>query len=205
LPICCVRRVYKYGARRRPLHERFISSSPHYYAAAVFPIPSPTCHRCRENRLRSLRLQASLYGVGGVSVFWEAPSRLLAGRLLPTTPGVRRSPSTGFFFFFLRADNPTVTMSILSVLFGFISFLLLALDSVNLVQTVVLVSIHICVIHALLSELIYASLNCFYFEQNPPLPRTAHERRPRTRAACPAPRLCLAQTLATPVFAPCDS
>jgi len=34
-------------------------------------------------------------------------------------------------------------MSILSLLFGFISFLLLALDSVNLIQIVVLVSIYI--------------------------------------------------------------
>jgi len=140
-----VRRVYKYGARRRPLYRRFISLSPHYCAAAVFSIPSPTCHRCRESRLRSLRLLASLHGVGGVSGFWEAPSRLLAGRLLPTTPGVRRSPST-VFLFLLCADNPTVRMSILSVLFGFISFLLLALDSMNLIQIVVLVSIHISVI-----------------------------------------------------------
>ena len=38
-------------------------------------------------------------------------------------------------------------MSILSLLFGFISFLLLALDPVNLIQIVVLVSIHISVIH----------------------------------------------------------
>jgi len=129
--------------------ERFISSSPHYCAAAVFPIPSPACHRCRESRLRSLRLLASLHGVGGVSGFWEVPSRLLAGRLRPTTPGVRRSPSTVFLFFlfFLRADNPTVRMSILSLLFGFISFLLLALDLVNLIQIVVLVLIHISVIH----------------------------------------------------------
>jgi len=82
----------------------------------------------------------------GVSGFWEAPSRLLAGRLLPTTPGVRQSPST-IFFFLLRADNPTVRMSILSLLFGFISFMLLALDPVNLIQIVVLVSIHISVIH----------------------------------------------------------
>ena len=52
-----------------------------------------------------------------------------------------------FFFFFLHADNPTVRMSILSLLFGFISFLLLALDPVNLIQIVVLVSIHISVIH----------------------------------------------------------
>ena len=139
-------RVYKYGARLRPLHLRFISSSPHYCAAASFPIPSPTCHRCWESRLWSLRLLASLHGVGGVLGFWEAPLRLLAGRLLPTTPGVRRSPST-FFFFFLHADNPIVRMSILSVLFGFISFLLLALDSMNLIQIVVLVSIHISVIH----------------------------------------------------------
>jgi len=168
LLICYVRRVYKYGVRRRPLYRRFISSSPHYCAAAVFPIPSPTCHRCRESRLRSLRLLASLHGVGGVSGFWEAPSRLLAGRLLPTTPGVRRSPSTVFFFFFLRGDNPTVKMSILSLLFGFISFLLLALDPVNLIQIVVLVSIHISVIIFLLSELIYASLNCFYFQQELP-------------------------------------
>ena len=43
LPICYVRRVYKYRARRRPLYLRFISSSPHYCAAAVFSIPSPTC------------------------------------------------------------------------------------------------------------------------------------------------------------------
>jgi len=169
LLICYVRRVYKYGVRRRPLYRRFISSSPHYCAAAVFPIPSPTCHRCRESRLRSLRLLASLHGVGGVSGFWEAPSRLLAGRLLPTTPGVRRSLSTVFFFFFfLRGDNPTVKMSILSLLFGFISFLLLALDPVNLIQIVVLVSIHISVIIFLLSELIYASLNCFYFQQELP-------------------------------------
>ena len=97
--------MYKYGARRRPLDWRFISLSPHYCAAAVFSIPSPTCHRCRESRLRSLRLLASLHGVGDVSGFWEALSRLLAGRLLRTTPGVRRSPSTVFFFFFLRADN----------------------------------------------------------------------------------------------------
>ena len=122
-----------------------LSLSPHYCAAAVFSIPSPTCHRCRESRLRSLRLLASLHGVGGVSGFWEAPSRLLARRLLPTMPGVRRSPS--MVFFLLRADNPTVRMSILSVLFGFISFLLLALDSMNLIQIVVLVSIHISVIH----------------------------------------------------------
>jgi len=127
--------------------ERFISSSPHYWAATVFPIPSPTCHRCRESRLRSLRLLASLHEVGGVSGFWEAPSRLLARRLLPTTLGVRRSPSTVFFFFFLRADTPTVRMFILSLLFGFISFLLLAIDPVNLIQIVVLVSIHISVIH----------------------------------------------------------
>ena len=85
----------------------------------------------------------------GISDFWEATSRLLAGRLLPTTPGVRRSPSTVFvfFLFFLCADNPTVRMSILSLLFGFISFLLLALDPVNLIQIVVLVLIHISVIH----------------------------------------------------------
>ena len=38
-------------------------------------------------------------------------------------------------------------MSILSLLFGFISFLLLALDLVNLIQIVVLVLIHISVIH----------------------------------------------------------
>jgi len=144
-----VRRVYKYEARRHPLYLRFISLSSHYCAAAVFSIPSPTCHRCRESRLRSLRLLASLHGVGGVSSFWEAPSRLLAGRLLSTTPGVRRSPSTVFFFFFffLRADNPTIRMSILLLLFGFISFLLLALDPVNLIQIVVLVSFHISVIH----------------------------------------------------------
>ena len=80
------------------------------------------------------------------SMMLNHSSRLLAGRLLPTTPGVRRSPST-VFFFFLRADNPTVRMCILSVLFSFISFLLLALDSVNLVRTIVLVSIHISVIH----------------------------------------------------------
>jgi len=126
--------------------ERLISSSPHYYAAAVFPIPSWTCHWCRESRLRSLRLLASLHGVGGVSGFWEASSWLLAGGLLPTTSGVRRSPST-VFFFFLPTDNPTVRMSILSLLFGYISFLLLALDPVNLIQIVVLVSIHISVIH----------------------------------------------------------
>jgi len=138
--------VYKYGARRRPLHQRFISSSPHYCATTVFPIPSSTCHRCRESRLRSLRLLASLHAVGVVSGFWEAPSRLLAGHLRPTTPVVRRSPSTVFFFFSLRADNPTVRMSILSVLFGFISFLSLAPDYVNLIQIVVLVSIHISVI-----------------------------------------------------------
>jgi len=86
-------------------------------------------------------------GRGRIRFFWEAPSQLLAGRLLPTTSGVHRSPSTVFFFFFLRADNPTVRMSILCVLFGFISFLLLALDSVNLIQIIVLVSIHISVIH----------------------------------------------------------
>ena len=126
--------------------ERFISSSPHYCTAPVFPIPSPTCHRCRESRLRSLRLLTSLHGVGGVLGFWEAPSRLLAGRRLPSTPGVRRSPSI-VFFFFLRADNPTVRMSIFSLLFGLISFLLLALDPINLSQIVVLVLIHICVIH----------------------------------------------------------
>jgi len=34
------------------------SLSPHYCAAAVFSIPSPTCHRCRESRLQSLRLPA---------------------------------------------------------------------------------------------------------------------------------------------------
>ena len=135
------------GARRHPWYERFISPSPHCCAAAVFSIPSPTCHRCRESRLRSLRLLASLHGVGGVSGFWEAPSRLLAGRLLSTTPGVRRSLSTVFFFFFLRVDNPTVRMSILPLLFGFISFLLLALDLVNLIQIVALVSFHISVIH----------------------------------------------------------
>ena len=38
-------------------------------------------------------------------------------------------------------------MSILSLLFGLISFLLLALDLVNLTQIVVLVFIHISVIH----------------------------------------------------------
>jgi len=87
--------------------ERFISSSPHYCIAVVFPIPSSTWHQCWESRLRSLRLLASLHGVGGVSGFWEVSSRLLAGRLLPTTSGVRRSPSTVFvfFLFFLRADN----------------------------------------------------------------------------------------------------
>jgi len=128
---------------------RFISSSPHYCAATVFPIPSPTCHQCRESRLRSLRLLASLHGVGDVSGFWEALSRLLVGRLLSTTPGVHRSPLTVFIFFlfFLRADNPTVRMSILSLLFSFISFLLLALDPVNLIQIVVLVLIRISVIH----------------------------------------------------------
>ena len=39
--------------------ERFISSLPHCRAAAVFPIPSSTCHQCRESRLRSLHLLAS--------------------------------------------------------------------------------------------------------------------------------------------------
>ena len=52
-----------------------------------------------------------------------------------------------FFLFFLSSDNPTVRMSILSLLFSFISFLLLALDPVNLIQIVVLVLIHIFVIH----------------------------------------------------------
>jgi len=129
--------------------KRFISSSPHYCVAAVFPIPSPTCHRCRESGLRSPRLLASLHGVGGISGFWEPPSQLLAGRLLPSTSSVRRSPSTVFvfFLFFLRADNPTVRMSILSLWFDLISFLLLALDPVNLIQIVVLVLIHISVIH----------------------------------------------------------
>ena len=168
LPICYVRCVYKFGARHHPWYQRFISPSPHYCAAAGFSIPSTTCHRCRETRLRSLCLLASLHGGRGVSGFWEAPSRLLAGCLLLTTPGVHWSLSTVFFFFFLRGDNPTVKMSILSLLFGFISFLLLALDPVNLIQIVVLVSIHISVIIFLLSELIYASLNCFYFQQELP-------------------------------------
>jgi len=129
--------------------KRFISSSPHYYAATIFPISSPMWHRCQESRLQSLRLLASLHGVGGVSGFWEAPLRLLTGCLLPSTPGVRRSPSMVFvfFLFFLRVDNPTIRMSILSLLFGLISFLLLALDPVNLIQIVVLVLIHISVIH----------------------------------------------------------
>jgi hypothetical protein len=87
----------------------------------------------------------SLHGVGGISGFWEALSRLLAGRLLPSMPGVRRSPSPVFFF--LHADNPTVKMSILSLLFVLASFLLLALDGVTLSQIVVLVLNHISMFH----------------------------------------------------------
>jgi hypothetical protein len=127
------------------VRERFVSSSPQCCAAAIFPIPSPTCHRCRESRLRSLRLLASLHGVGSVSGFWEAPSRLLAGCLLPSTPGVRRSPSP--IFFFLYVDNPTVRMFILSLLFVLASFLLLALDGVTLSQIIVLVLNHISMFH----------------------------------------------------------
>jgi hypothetical protein len=73
----------------------------------------------------------SLHGVGSVSGFWEASSRLLAGRL-PSTPGVRRSPSPVFFF--LRVDNSTIRIFILLLLFVLASSLLLAPDARDFVS-----------------------------------------------------------------------
>ena len=78
--------------------------------------------------------------------FLGSAARLLAGRLVSSTPGVRRTPST-VSFFFVHADNPTVRMSIFSLLFVLVSFLLLALDAMILSQIIVLVLIYISEIH----------------------------------------------------------
>ena len=70
-----------------------------------------------EQDLRSPRLLVSLHGIGDVLGFWEAPSVCFAGllRLLLHCFG---------------ADNPTVRMSKLSMLFDLVFFMSLALGCV---------------------------------------------------------------------------
>jgi len=77
----------------------------------------------------------------------------------------RRSTSSNFALF--SADNPTVRMSILSLLFVLLFLLSLILKSSTFSQIVVLVINHLSLIHTvvLLSELNYASLNCYYYFQ----------------------------------------
>jgi len=79
--------------------ERFISSSPHYCATVVFHIPSryprlphPVANVSSvlgEQAPKPMSPRVSAWA-RGVSGFWEALSRLLAGRLLSTL-SVRRS------------------------------------------------------------------------------------------------------------------
>ena len=123
--------------------KRFISSSPHCCAATVFIILSSMCHRCRESRPpkpTSPRVPAR--GRGRIR-FLKASSQLLAGRLLPSTPGVSRFPST-VSFFFLRADNPTVSMFTFFLLFVLAFFLLLALDVVTVSDLSASLGLYIC-------------------------------------------------------------
>ena len=134
LPICCVRCVYKYRARRRPLYQvihLFLATLlrcrrlPH----PVFDVPSVSGEQAPKPM--SPRIPARCRGhirfLGSdiATARWMSSSHYA---------DVRRSPSTVFvfFLFFLRVDR---------------SFLLLALDPVNLIQIVVLVLIHISVIH----------------------------------------------------------
>ena len=70
---------------------------------------------------------------------------------------VRRSSSTVCFVFFCAtasADNLTVRMSILSLLFVLMFLLLLALESSNLPRVIVLVLNHTSTIHAVVLFLI---------------------------------------------------
>ena len=118
---------------------------PQCCAASVFPIPPPICHRHRE--IRSPKSTSSRVPTRG-----RRRIRFL-GSVVATTRwtssslyvSVCRSPSTFCFVFFCAiasADNPTVRMSILSMLFLLMFLLLLALESSTLSQIVVLVINH---------------------------------------------------------------
>jgi hypothetical protein len=93
-------------------------------AAAVFLVPSPTCHRRRESRSPK-------------PMFPHIPAW---GR-----PGVCWSPSTVCFIYsraISSADNPTVRMSTLPLTFVVASLLILALGSLSLPWIIVLVLNH---------------------------------------------------------------
>jgi len=89
---------------------------------------------------------------------------------------VRRSSSTVRFVIFCAtasADNLTVRMSIISLLFVLMFLLLLALENSNLPWVIVLVLNHTSTIHAavlfLIVEINLRVLNCYYFQQLQPL------------------------------------
>jgi hypothetical protein len=91
------RRVYIRGPKRCPPYINFWLLVSKRRAAFVFPIPiADVPSGLGEQDLRNLRPLMSLYGVGFVSVFWEAPSRLLTVRLVPLCQrhGSRRSASS---------------------------------------------------------------------------------------------------------------
>jgi len=144
LPICYVRRVYKYRTRRRPLYweiHLFLATLlccrrlPH----PVADVPSVSGEQAPKPTSPRVLGAYQVFGSVVATARWTSSSHY--ARCSPISIDDLR------FFLLPSRRQPTVRMSILSLLFGFISFLLLALDSVNLIQIVVLVSIHISVIH----------------------------------------------------------
>jgi hypothetical protein len=118
----------------------------------------------RHRDFRNLHLLVSLHGVGGVSGFWEAPSRLLTGRYLPSTLVFYGSPLTVCFVYFCAtcsADNPTIRMSLLSLLFVLMFLLLLALESLSLSRIVVLMLNHTPMLYAVVCFLNIEIILCF--------------------------------------------
>jgi len=138
--------MYKYGASRRPLYREI-----HLFLATLLRcrrLPHPVADVPSVSGEQAPKPMSPRVPAQGRRRIRFLGSTVATARWTSSSHYARRSRSTStVFVFFLRTDNPTVRMSILSLLFGFISFLLLAIDPVNLIQIVVLVLIHISVIH----------------------------------------------------------
>ena len=159
MPICCVRRVYKYGARRRPLYREI-----HLFLATILHcrrLPHPVVDVSSVSGEQAPKPKSPRVPARGRGRIRFLGSAVVTARWTSSSHYARCSPiSIDGLLLLPSCRQPHCKNVYLFLLFGFISFLLLALDPMNLIQIVVLILIHISVIHVVTLFLIVRINSC---------------------------------------------